>query len=121
MATALLPDPTPRDHWWCADCGQWGRVYDLDLCPACVDEHGLVRLLDMVLDTDQLAYRLQEDHWRSWDRLSDADRHETVDVAEVIYHGEANVALTTWLSAREQHRYTVTDLHLAGGGTGRCS
>jgi hypothetical protein len=119
MATALLPDPTPSDHWWCADCGQWSRV-DADLCPACADQYGLVLLVDMVLETDQLAYRLQEDHWRSWDRLSDADRNTTGDVAEVIYHGEAQDALTTWLSRREQQRYTTGDLHLAGGGARRC-
>lgn len=119
MATTAFPDQTPADHWWCADCGQWGQVDDADLCPGCGDEHGLVRLLDMVLETDQLAYRLEEAHWKAWDRLTRLPELRRTDLRERLYHGETQVALRTWLSWREQHRHTISDVHLAGGGWGR--
>ena len=116
---ARFPDSTPADHWWCADCGQWGLVDDADLCPVCADEHGLARLVDLVLETDQLAYRLEEAHWRSWHRLT-ADRDVAiVDTGEAVYHAESQLALSAWLACREQQRYSIGDLHLAGGGWGR--
>jgi hypothetical protein len=111
---AATHDATPADHWWCADCARWGRVDDADLCAICAEEHGLVRLLDMVLETDQLAYQLEQLHWRAWDQLTDGGGVDTGDLAERIYHGEAEAALSQWLHGRERERYTIHDLYLAG-------
>lgn len=116
---ATLPDPTRADHWWCADCGRWVQVDDRDLCVTCADEHALVRLLDMVLETDQVAYRLEEAHWGAWERLTSQPAGSTNDVHEPCYHAETQVALSSWLSSREQQRYTTSDVHQAGGGWGR--
>lgn len=116
MATASFPDRVPADHWWCAGCGQWGRVDDVDLCRLCADEQGLAGLVDLVLDTDQLAYRLEEAHWRARGLLSIGTAVASGDAG---YHAEAQLALGSWLRWREEQRYTVSDLHAAGGGWGR--
>ena len=114
------PDSTTADSWWCADCHQFAPVDPYtDLCGPCSEQQALVRLLDMVLETDQLAYDLQEKHWRAWRTVTDGDGTDTSDEAERIYHGEAEAALTTWLYARERQRYTVADLRPAGYAAGK--
>ena len=118
--STLSPDSTTADSWWCADCRQFGPVDAYtDLCGPCSEQQALVRLLDMVLETDQLAYDLQEKHWRAWRTLTHAAEAEAGDEAERIYHGEAEAALTAWLYARERERYTVADLRLAGYAAGK--
>ena len=112
---APFSDPHLADHWWCSDCGHFDRVDDRDLCIPCAEQHDLARLLDMVLTTDELAYRLEEAHWNAWHTLTEGpDWQATTDRVEREYHIEAEVCLSRWLVFRERQTYTVSDLYLSG-------